>query len=329
MIESQNDAKAAALLISLGPEAAAGILAKMAPEKAQRVQARMKELDQGPPGELVMAAVRQAEASLVAAAAGPATAEPAAPPPEPAAPEPPEKPEPAAIADEDILSDPINLLRQLDVDRLTAALCGEQAHTVCIVLGCLCPEQVGEVLKRLPPEVRQKAFTRLAVAGALPNRVVLRVLQTVLHKAQAQSLDPVSAGRSAAPVFQQMAAALRGLPAAERSELLGALGESDAEAAALVRDQLYAFDDLLNLADQSIQKLLGEADMSVLATALKGASPAIKDRVLRNLSKRARESMYEEMNFVSASPAQIQQAQKRIVEILQTLDQAGEMVMIK
>jgi flagellar motor switch protein FliG len=79
-----------------------------------------------------------------------------------------------------------------------------------------------------------------------------------------------------------------------------------------------------------MQKLLGEFDAKSLAGALKSAPDAIKEKVMNNLSKRARESLTEEMEFLGTLAAtQIQQAQKEIVEGMQRLDQAGELVMLE
>ncbi len=50
--------------------------------------------------------------------------------------------------------------------------------------------------------------------------------------------------------------------------------------------------------------------------------------MLSNLSKRAQETLTEEMEFLSTvPPAEIKEAQKVIVALIQRLDQAGELVM--
>ena len=63
---------------------------------------------------------------------------------------------------------------------------------------------------------------------------------------------------------------------------------------------------------------------------LKGADEDVKQIVMENMSKRARDGLLEEMEFLGTIPAnQIQQAQKSIVDIIQQLDQAGELVMVR
>ncbi len=121
---------------------------------------------------------------------------------------------------------------------------------------------------------------------------------------------------------------LRSLAKPDRLEILTALEQSDAELVAKVKEYLYQFEDLLLIEDRSMQKLLAEIDSKSLATALKGAAEEIQDKVRNNLSKRARETLTEEMEFMGSLPAaQIQQAQKAVVEVVQRLDLAGELVM--
>src|SRR5262249_48165445 len=127
---------------------------------------------------------------------------------------------------------------------------------------------------------------------------------------------------------KKMADMLRLLEKAERIEILGLLDQNDPETAAKVKEFMYQFGDLLSIEDRSMQKLLGEIDSKNLAVALKGAPENIVEKVLGNLSKRARETLTEEMQFLGAtSTAAIRQAQKTVVEVIQRLDQAGELVM--
>src|SRR5262249_15978522 len=97
-----------------------------------------------------------------------------------------------------------------------------------------------------------------------------------------------------------------------------------------VKEFLYSFDDLLLIEDRSMQKLLAEIDSKSLASALKGASDAIKDKVRNNLSKRARETLNEEMELLGTLPGPTtQEAQRAVVDGIRRPDQAGELRMLQ
>ena len=61
-----------------------------------------------------------------------------------------------------------------------------------------------------------------------------------------------------------------------------------------------------------MQKLLAEIDAKTLSVALKGANEAINSKVMNNLSKRARETLGEEMEYLGMVPiAQVRKRRKR------------------
>jgi flagellar motor switch protein FliG len=239
-----------------------------------------------------------------------------------------------------IESDPLAALRQMagggppaaaaaaNVDRLALALQDEHPRTVALVLNQMEAERAGEVLKRLAPEMRREVSVQLGREVAVSPELVNRIVRTVLEKCRRLAELPPAQGGSNR--FKRVAEMLRRLDKPDRMEVLAALDQNDPETAAQVKEFLYNFDDLLLIEDRSIQKLLAEIDSKSLASALKGASDEVKDKVRNNLSKRARETLNEEMELLgSLPPTTIQQAQKAVVDVIQRLDQAGELTMIE
>lgn len=226
------------------------------------------------------------------------------------------------------IADPVGALRQLSADRLFGLLQGEKARTIALVMNTLAADQAGEVLKRLPPPLRREVSVQLGDGVTARREVMELIARALLGKS-------ASAGEKPAEVesktrFKRMAEILRLLEDTERAEVLAALEEHDPEVASAIKAFLYHFEDLLRIDDRSMQKLLSEVDLKTLALALKNAPDTIKDKILRNLSQRAQEMLKEELEFLGAVPApQIKQAQKQVVEAIQRLDQAGELVMLE
>ncbi len=189
------------------------------------------------------------------------------------------------------------------------------------------PDRAGEVLKRLHPEMRRAVSVQLGKEVAVNPDLVSRIIRTVLAKCRTLAEAPPAASGNR---FKRMAEMLRRLEKPDRMEVLAALEQNDAQTAAQVKEFLYSFDDLLIIEDRSMQKLLAEIDSKSLASALKGASDPIKEKVRNNLSKRARETLNEEMELLGAlPPPAILQAQKSVVDVIQRLDQAGELTMLQ
>ncbi len=326
--------KAALLLMTLGSQDAEHVLEHLRPEHGNRLRAQIQRLERQPDAQEHVDDVLQefnyflerVDASPTSETnpepdvdyqVGRATAkEPA--PSEPVNPAPPDATSPAEEA--------LVELRQLSADQLSLALQGELPRTVALVLDALDVNQAGEVLKRLPPTTREEVSVQLGRNVPVDPEVLQCIAAAVVHKCQrAEKLPPAPTEQER---FRKMADMLRLLAKPDRLAVVAALDQADAAMAAGVKDFLYQFDDILRLDNRSLQKLLAEVNTKSLTLALQGAPAEIKDKVLNNLSTRARETLQEEMEFVGTTqPAQVEEARKGIVDLIQRLDQAGELTM--
>ena len=88
---------------------------------------------------------------------------------------------------------------------------------------------------------------------------------------------------------------------------------------------MFVFDDLLKLDDRAIQALLKEVDNAQWSVSLKGASEAIKEKVLNNLSQRAAELLKEEMEYLGPiKVSEVEAMQQQIVDTVRRLEDSGE-----
>lgn len=320
--------KAALLLYQLPAETADKVLAQLGSPRNERVRHELESLRQQekPPGDL-LDIVREfkemlRQAALEASPPPPTPAQLAAyRPPSETDLAPPEEPGLPVLP-----SDPVRALNVLPTELLVTVLEDEQAHTISLVLNALDSEKAGEVLRQLTPEMRRDVSVRLSRLTMSPPELLARIARALVEKAR--PLAGKRSDTSADARYEKMAGMLRCLEKAERLEILTALEESEPETAARIKSLLYQFEDLLRIHDRSMQRLLAEIDSKTLSVALKGAKEEISDKVLKNLSKRAREALMEEMEFLGMVPiAQVREAQKTLVDVIQRLDQAGELLM--
>src|SRR5439155_1704837 len=85
------------------------------------------------------------------------------------------------------------------------------------------------------------------------------------------------------------------------------------------------FEDIVHLDDRAIQLVLRQIDTKELATALKGVSDSVRDRVTGNLSERARENLGEEIELLGpVRMRMVEEAQTKIVQAIRTLEDSGQ-----
>lgn len=324
--------KVALLLKHMDGNVVQAVLTRLGPERAEKVRARMQALGEGPQ---LRAGLREILTELDALvrelapqAVVPANAAPSTVP---------------TIVDRVIADDvsaareeadtepvkpddPLQEVRHLAPENLALALQGESPRTVALVLNHLEVEQAGAVYKRLSATLRREVSMHFTRQATPPQEVLRRIAQGIVQKAH--RLEQTARPADESDRARKMAALVRQLDRAERLELLGALEEKDLATAQRIKDQLYQYDDILLMENTSVQKLLAELDTKSLAVALKGSSQPIRDKILANLSKRAQETLTEEMELLgSVSGARLEQAKRGVVEAIQRLDARGELLM--
>lgn len=354
-----GEEKAALLLLSLAPQVSDAILGQLGPAVKTRLGGHMERLGKAPQRqELLNQVLQEAERMLqqppeqpaVRLMPTPASGTPdKAPGPRLAATErssdpapailsmvprqaPPKEPGPAnamgrtPAADEDIATGPLAVLNRLDPARIGLALAGESARTVALVLNCIDTEKAGTVFKQLPPTVRREVSAQMATSATPSTEILQRTVTAIVTKVQ--SLPANVSESSGDARFKKIAELLRQLERTDRNEALAALQERDLGAAARVREMLYVFEDIVNLDGKSVQKVLGEIDSKTLAIAVKGATEDITQKIMDNMSKRAREGLTEEVGYLGTVPkSQIHKAQRAVADVIQKLEQSGELVM--
>jgi flagellar motor switch protein FliG len=107
--------------------------------------------------------------------------------------------------------------------------------------------------------------------------------------------------------------------------ILASLEERNAELGQAIRHKMFTFADLATLDNASLQKVLREVDMRDLALALKKSDDAFKTMLLAGISKRAAETVNDEISMMgSVKLKEIDAAQMRIVEVVRRLENDGE-----
>ena len=222
--------------------------------------------------------------------------------------------------------DPFADLRRLTPNQIAGALRSESPRTIAVVLNCLDPHKAGEALKCVAPEMRGPIFVHLQNPPVAPPALLERVVKTTVEKGC--QIDGEIAADPEEEVNRKLAELLRNVGQQERGEMLTALEARDAEVATKIKQLLYVFEDLASVADRSMQKLLSEVESGTLCKSLQGAEEEIIANVMNNLSKRARATLSEEMEFLgNVKPHEIEDSRQEVCKLLAQLDEAGDLEM--
>jgi len=197
----------------------------------------------------------------------------------------------------------------------------EQPQTIALVMSYLGPVKSAQLLVQLRPEIREQVVERLATLAATPIEVVEKLVEVLNHRMGAKPTRALSQTGG----LKMTAELLNSLDKNISKSLLIALEERNADLGASIRQKMFTFEDLSLLDPPSLQKMLREIDMRDLAVSLKSASDKLKTTLLACISKRAAETVNEEMSFMGPIKLKdIEAAQNRIIEVVRRLESEGE-----
>jgi len=196
----------------------------------------------------------------------------------------------------------------------------EQAQTVALVLSYSGPEKAAEALAFFQPEQRDNILERIATLAPTPVEVVEKVVAVLVAKrgsSQTRAFSQTGGIKTAADLLNAM-------DKNQGKSLLGALEERNPELSQAIRQKMFTFEDLANLDTTVLQRILREVDLRELALALKSASDKLKTKLLSCITKRAAESVQEEMTFMGPVRLRdIETSHVRVIDAVRRLEAEG------
>lgn len=219
---------------------------------------------------------------------------------------------------------PFEFLQYADARQIVGLLNGEHPQTIALVMAHLRAEHASQIMTGLAPDVQAEVAHRIALMERASPDVVTVVAETLQRKASAV-LTPTET--SAIGGVQPLVEIInRADPTTEKAILEG-LEQRDKVLAEEVRSRMFVFADITMLEDRAIQLVLRGVEMSSLATALKGADEEVKERILANLSERARENLVEEIDLLGpVRMSTVEEARASVVQAIRQLEETGQIV---
>ncbi len=212
-------------------------------------------------------------------------------------------------------------LKLLSIQQLSGALETEQPRTIAILLNNIPPELAANVLSLFQDDLREDVVRQLSKEQNAPQVLVERISRATVQRGATLPSGPQDRRDHA----DRLSEVLRALPKTYRRAMMEAIEEEDADLSTALMKRLYRFDDIVTLEPQAVQQVLGEIDGTTLTTALFGAEEGIVETIMDNLSRRARLTIEEELQFMTRVPeSKVTSARETVAELIAKIDQEGE-----
>jgi flagellar motor switch protein FliG len=218
---------------------------------------------------------------------------------------------------------PFEFLRKADPESVVGFIADEHPQMIALILSHIEPLRAGRIIEGLPILKQQEVVRRLATIEPTSPAVVAQVekaLQGRLAAFGAADMRETDGVAAAARVLNHVTRST------ERSILEG-LKVDEPDLVEKLRRQMFTFADLERVNERGVQNLLKTVDTTRLSLALKTASPELREKFFRNMSKRAQERVLEEMELMGpVRVVDVQAAQNAIVDEALRLEESGELI---
>ena len=207
----------------------------------------------------------------------------------------------------------IDNLRWMDTAAVAELMRDESPQIVAAILVHLESPQASAVLKLLPERHRNEVMVRIATLDGI-QPAALKDLNEIMGKLLSNADRVKKAGLGGVKAAAEM---LNQMGAGTETSVLDFIREIDNDLAQQIMDNMFTFDDLIKIDDKGIQALLKEVQTESLVISLKGAPVELRDKVLRNMSTRAAETLREELD--SRGPIRVSEVEAEQKEMLKTV----------
>ncbi|MCH5313040.1 MAG: flagellar motor switch protein FliG [Helicobacter sp.] len=210
-------------------------------------------------------------------------------------------------------------LSKIRPQQLADFIINEHPQTIALILAHMDASGAAETLGYFSDELRAEVAIRMANLGDISPSVVKRVSAVLENKLESLTSYKVEVGgtRSVAEIFNRL-----GQKAAKAT--IAQIEQIDSQLAIEIKEMMFTFEDITKLDNNAIREILKIADKKDLTLALKSAPDELKQKFMGNMSQRASEQFMEEMQFLGAVKVRdVENAQRKIVEVVQTLAEQG------
>ena len=214
-------------------------------------------------------------------------------------------------------------LSKIKPQQLSDFIITEHPQTIALILAHMDATEAADTLQFFPDDLRSEVAMRMAKLGDISPSVIKRVSAVLESKLESLASYKVEVGgaRAVADVFNR-------LGAKSAKATLSQIEQVDEELAALIKDMMFTFEDIVTLDKTAITEILKAIDKGDLMLALKSAPEELKEKFFSAMSERAQEAFDEEMQFMGAVKMKdVEGAQRKIVETVNALSEAGTIMM--
>jgi flagellar motor switch protein FliG len=218
----------------------------------------------------------------------------------------------------------IESLKWMDAQSVAELIRNEHPQIIATIMVHLDRFQAYEVMENFTERLRNDVILRIATLdGVQPSalRELNEVLTRLLTGNESVKKKQMGGVRAAAEILNYFSGE-------NEASVMENLRNYDPDMTQQIMDEMFVFDNIMDIDDRGIQTLLREVQSESLIVALKGANVELREKFFKNMSQRAAEMMREDLD--SKGPvrlSEVEQQQKAILQVVRRLSDEGQITL--
>jgi len=217
-------------------------------------------------------------------------------------------------------------LKWMDGKSVAELIQHEHPQIIATILLQLEPYHASDILSELGERTRNEVILRIATMDGVQPAALLElndVLTTLLNGNENNANKPLGGIRATAAIMNFMNADIE-------TSVISKLKDFNPDIAQQVVDEMFVFDNMVDIEDRHIQTILRFVQSESLIIALKGVKNEVKEKIFKNMSQRAAEMMLEDMEVKGpVRLSEVEKQQKEILQIIRRLSDEGQISLSK
>ncbi len=212
-------------------------------------------------------------------------------------------------------------LQWMDAKAIADLIRFEHPQIQALIMSQLEPDVAAQLLEFFDERVRIDLVLRISSQEAIQPSAIDElnlIVESQLKRQNVSQTTPVGGVKVSADILNLVDPEMK-------NQLLEAIKSKNEDLAFEIEELMFIFENILDIDDRGIQALLREVSTDVLILALKGAEPAIAEKIFSNMSKRAGELLKDDLDAKGpVRLSEVEAAQKEILTVAKRMADEGE-----
>lgn len=220
---------------------------------------------------------------------------------------------------------PFSDLAYISSENLVSIIQGEHPQTIALVLSYLPSEKAAEVIALFSEDLMTDITFRLLQIGQVDQEIISE-LDEIIRR----DLSKIGTASRKFDGIEKLADILNEVDGKTEEIVLSHIENEDSELAAMIRQKMFVFEDLLQLDSKNFRDILQNVDNQMLIKALRTATEEMKEKIFGNLSERAAEMLREDLEVMGPIKlSEVEEAQQELIKTAKRLEAEGRIVLTK